>query len=205
MVKKYIYPGLDFSLKCLHISHIILPSTQVSLCGCMLIASLGWYLSYIKTHSVAGVTRVRKPGSYSHPSSSPPLLPLCLNDRLLPWSAALSSWHWPRESSRRSLRDIQPCTNNRSSTLISEDTSLDFKLEKRYKHVSLWLNSKLIPTHSPHFDSVSKTLQQEVIKPFDRKLSNPPNMKLSNPPTGSYQTLIKPPNRELSNPPTGSY
>ena len=105
MVKIYIYPGLDFSLKCLHISHIILPSTQVSFCSCMLIASLGWYLSYIKTHSVAGVTRVRKTGSYSHPSSSPPLLPLCLNDRLLPWSAALSSWHWPRESSRRSLRD----------------------------------------------------------------------------------------------------
>lgn len=50
------------------------------------------------------------PSSLSHPYSLLPLLLLCLHDRLLPWSARLSSWNRPREASRRSLHTIPLCT-----------------------------------------------------------------------------------------------
>lgn len=120
---KTSYSGLDFSFNLFLINHFafLVPHEFLCVAACKLVAWAGICLTL--THPVAGLilevmkeqkARWSPHRSLLHLCTLLPLLPLCLHDRLLPWSAPVSSWNRPRESSGRRLHTIPPCTNKRT-------------------------------------------------------------------------------------------
>lgn len=85
-----------------------------SFCGCGL-----------NMEMIRGGARCSLHSSLYHPCSLLPLHPLCLRDRLPPWSAPLSSCKRSRKASRQSLSTIPKCSKKRIqiSTLLASATS----------------------------------------------------------------------------------
>lgn len=114
------YPGLDFSFQCsiIHLTFRCAVVCTWSLVVQLLITLILWLWVFTGGNKEAGCS----PHTFV-PSLlfTPPLLLVCVHDRLLPWFAPPSSWNRSRETTRIWPRTIPTCTEKRLQSIAATE------------------------------------------------------------------------------------